>query len=43
LTCWRSDDVGIKVADAEMKGLDIRGDAFIPKWNYSVVPREQKS
>ena len=31
---------GIKVTNAEMKRLDIRGDAFHPEWNYSVVPRK---
>ena len=30
---------GIKVSNAEMKRLDIRGDAFHPEWNYSVIPR----
>jgi hypothetical protein len=34
---------GIKVSDAEMKDLDIRGDAFHPEWNYSVVPRQPKT
>ncbi len=34
---------GIKVANAEMKRLDIRGDAFHPEWNYSVIPRTPKS
>jgi hypothetical protein len=34
---------GIKVSKAEMKRLDIRGDAFHPEWNYSVVPRKPKS
>jgi hypothetical protein len=34
---------GIKVKDAEMKRLDIRGDAFHPEWNYAVVPRSPKS
>ncbi len=33
---------GIKVTNAEMKRLDIRGDAFHPEWNYSVVPRKPK-
>ena len=33
---------GIKVTKAEMKCLDIRGDAFHPEWNYSVVPRKTK-
>lgn len=31
---------GIKVKNAEMKRLDIRGDAFHPEWNYTVMPRE---
>ena len=31
---------GIKVTKAEMKRLDIRGDAF-HEWNYSVVPGNQ--
>src|SRR5215469_2085357 len=30
---------GIKVRDAEMKRLNICGDAFHPEWNYAVVPR----
>jgi hypothetical protein len=30
---------GIKIGDAEMKRLNIRGDAFLPEWNYAVVPR----
>src|SRR5271165_5393550 len=34
---------GIKVTNAKMKSLDIRGDAFHPEWNYSVVPRKPKS
>jgi hypothetical protein len=34
---------GIKVTKAEMKRLDIRGDAFHPEWNYSVIPRTPKS
>jgi len=34
---------GIKVSNAEMKLLDIRGDAFHPEWNYSVIPRIPKS
>ena len=33
----------IKVTNAEMKRLDIRGDAFHPEWNYSVIPRKPKS
>jgi transposase len=31
---------GIKIRDAEMKRLDIRGDAFHPEWNYAVIPRQ---
>ena len=34
---------GIKVSDAQMQTLDIRGDAFHPEWNYSVIPRTPKS
>jgi hypothetical protein len=34
---------GIKVTNAEMKNLDIRGDAFHPDWNYSVIPRKPNS
>jgi hypothetical protein len=34
---------GIKVTNAEMKSLDIRGDAFHPEWNYSIIPRPAKS
>jgi len=30
---------GVKIRDAEMKRLNIRGDAFHPEWNYAVVPR----
>ena len=30
---------GIKVSDAEMKALDIQGDAFHPEWNYTIRPR----
>ena len=39
----RTYEKGIKVSDAEMKRLDIRGDAFHPEWNYSVMPRTSKS
>ena len=35
----RTYEKGIKVSDAEMAQLDIRGDAFHPEWNYSVHPR----
>lgn len=34
---------GIKIRNAEMKRLDIRGDAFHPEWNYAVNPRKPKS
>jgi hypothetical protein len=27
---------GIKVSDAEMKTLNIQGDAFHPEWNYTI-------
>ena len=30
---------GIKVTDAQMAALDIRGDTFHPEWNYTVMPR----
>lgn len=30
---------GIKVSDEEMAGLNIKGDAFHPEWNYTVSPR----
>jgi Rhodopirellula transposase DDE domain len=30
---------GIKVSKAEMKTLDIQGDAFHPEWNYTIRPR----
>jgi hypothetical protein len=30
---------GIKVADAEMKALNLTGDKFHPDWNYSIAPR----
>jgi hypothetical protein len=31
---------GIKVTNAQMKSLDIRGDKFHPEWNYAVIPRK---
>ena len=31
---------GIKVSDAEMAVLNIKGDAFHPEWNYSISPTE---
>ena len=30
---------GIKIADAEMRTLEIEGDAFHPEWNYTISPR----
>jgi hypothetical protein len=30
---------GIKVSDAEMATLNIRGDEFHPEWNYTISPR----
>jgi hypothetical protein len=31
----------IKVSDAEMARLNIRGDKFHPEWNYTIRPRQQ--
>jgi hypothetical protein len=33
---------GIKVTDAEMASLNIKGDAFHPEWNYTIEPRSPK-
>jgi Rhodopirellula transposase DDE domain len=33
---------GIKVSDAEMATLNIKGHAFHPEWNYTISPRSQK-
>ncbi len=30
---------GIKVTDAEMDSLNIKGNAFHPEWNYTITPR----
>jgi hypothetical protein len=30
---------GIKVTDAEMATLNVKGDAFHPEWNYTIAPR----
>jgi len=30
---------GIKVTDAEMAALNIKGDTFHPEWNYTISPR----
>ena len=35
----RTYEKGIKVSDAEMAALDIRGDTFHPEWNYTLHPR----
>ena len=35
----RTYEKGIKVSDAEMEALDIKGDAFHPEWNYTIRPR----
>ena len=35
----RSYPKGIKVSDAEMAALNIKGDAFHPEWNYTISPR----
>jgi hypothetical protein len=36
----RTYEKGIKVSDAEMRALNITGDAFHPEWNYTIKPRE---
>jgi hypothetical protein len=33
---------GIKVSDAEMAALNIKGDAFHPEWNYTIAPRSRR-
>jgi len=30
----------IKVADAELKAINLQGDDFHPEWNYTIRPRE---
>jgi hypothetical protein len=35
----RTYEKGIRISNAEMKHLDIHGDAFHPEWNYSIRPR----
>ena len=35
----RTYEKGIKVSDAEMKTLHIKGDEFHPEWNYTIRPR----
>ena len=39
----RTYEKGIKVSDAEMKRLDIRGDTFHPAWNYKITPPDAKN
>jgi hypothetical protein len=34
---------GIKVSDAEMATLNIKGDVFHPEWNYTISPRSPKA
>ena len=34
---------GVKVSDAEMAALNIKGDAFHPEWNYTISPRLPKA
>ena len=38
----RTYEKGIKITDAEMEALDIRGHTFHPEWNYTVHPRSKK-
>ena len=35
----RTYEKGIKVSDAEMETLNIKGDDFHPEWNYTISPR----
>jgi hypothetical protein len=35
----RTSQKSVKVSDCEMATLNIAGDEFHPKWNYTVVPR----
>jgi hypothetical protein len=34
---------GIKVSDAEMGALNIKGDAFHPEWNHTISPRSPQT
>ena len=36
----RTYEKGIRISRAEMKRLDIKGDAFHPDWNYTIKPRQ---
>jgi hypothetical protein len=33
---------GIKVTDAQMAALNLKGAAFHPEWNYTITPRSPK-
>ena len=35
----RTYEKGIRISKAEMKRLDIEGDAFHPNWNYTIKSR----
>ena len=39
----RSYEKGIRIKKAEMKLLDIQGDAFHPEWNYTIKPRRPQN
>jgi hypothetical protein len=39
----RTYEKGIKVSDAEMEALNIKGDDFHPEWNYTIRPRPQQN
>jgi len=34
---------GVKVSDAEMAALNIKGDALHPQWNYTISPRPRQA
>jgi hypothetical protein len=34
---------GIKVNDAQMAALNLKGASFHPEWNYTITPRSPKS
>ena len=38
----RTYEKGIRIKKAEMKRLDIEGDAFHPDWNYTIKPRRRE-
>ena len=39
----RTYEKGIRIKKAEMKLLDIEGDAFHPEWNYTIKPRRPRN